>query len=198
MMSHTFSNEMQLDMLSWLLLLFFRLFSWKKPNKLSNKGTIDEASLNKETRRDLRSNKVTKVMFYWVKIQLTSFGFSVPCMSTKALVSSVFHGPDVDIQHEYCRSSTKWADCRVKDASPTDNCIPVHINQLQSTYRWCNPLTGGAIHLQSTFVWHQSSVDRINLPYFGKCSLLEYYRGAGEPRKLNARRFVYIQYALHV
>ena len=48
MIGRTPSNEMQLDMLVWLL-PFFSFGSGKKPSKLLNEGMIDRVSLNKET-----------------------------------------------------------------------------------------------------------------------------------------------------
>ena len=42
------------------------------------------------------------------------------------------------------------------------------------------------------FLYRVQSVPHISrVPSFGKCSLLKYYRGAGEPQKLSARIFVY-------
>ena len=103
---------------------------------------IDEASFNKETEE---AQGKRKVQFCRVKIQLTSFGLSVPYKSSKALVSSTLHEPEVAIFNVNLHK-VSWL-CHVMNASPTNNYIPIHIDPLQSTYqRWIDPN-----HLWSTF-----------------------------------------------
>ena len=70
-------------MLVGLLLLFLVPFV-QEAKRIVKRTKTDEVNLNKETERGLRSEKVTKVWFYCVKVQLTS----------------VLQGPEVAISTE--------------------------------------------------------------------------------------------------
>ena len=125
-------NEMQLDMLAWLLTLFFLHFCTRNQANCPVKARFMRQALTQNTEEAGRNAKVAKVWFYWVKFQLTSVRLSAPYTFSKAL-----HGPDIAISMQLLHTFHKVSRlCHVTDAPPTDNYIPIYINPLQSTYRW--------------------------------------------------------------
>ena len=85
--SQMFPNKMHLDMLVWCCCCFH---ARNQVNCQMKERLMRHASTRRWKRLEKREGYEGRVL-YWAKIQLTSFGFSAPYMSSKALVSSVLH-----------------------------------------------------------------------------------------------------------